>query len=218
MSKKRNFYVLVAVAASVFIFYIIYMYGFRDPGASSFLSHKPGSRYPENKGVWMAVMRVHAILASAAMIIGIVNFSKTFQNKFRKWHRINGYLYLLCVFFVVLTSGYMAPYSTGGRTTSIAFNVLSMIWFAMTVIAIVKAKKKQIDQHRKWIVRSFAFCFTNMFIHLYTSILHYGFQMPYTESYTIGIYAAIITLFALAEYAIRHVLDIRPEIAKAIAN
>lgn len=208
MNKNKKLYGVVAIAAFVFIFYIVYMYFFRDPDASGFLSTKTDTRRPPDVEAWLNVMRVHAILASIAMVLGIINFSKRFLRKFRTWHRINGYLYLMCVVFVVLSSGYMAPYSTGGKTTSIAFNLLSMVWLAMTIAAIVKIKKKQIVRHQKWAVRSFAFCFTNMFIHLYTSILHYGFGVPYVDSYTVGIYGTIATLFLLAEYVIRNILDL----------
>lgn len=211
IAKKKKLYGLVSFAAFVFIFYITYMYFFRDPGASAFLSAKPDTRYPSDVAAWLKVMRVHAVLACIAMALGIVNFSKRFLQNYRTWHRINGYLYLICVIVVVVTSGYMAPYSTGGRITSIAFNLLSMVWLAMTIAAIVKIRKKQLIRHQKWVVRSFAFCFTNMFIHLYTSILHYGFGISYADSYTIGIYATIVTLFALAEYVIRNILELRSE-------
>ncbi|GKU77546.1 DUF2306 domain-containing protein [Paenibacillus sp. L3-i20] len=205
MVKNKRLYGLVIFVAFVFINYVVYMYFFRDPDASRFLSHKSVKRPPDVE-LWLNVMRVHAILACVAMIVGITNFSKRFLRSFPKWHRINGYLYLICVFFVVLSSGYMAPYSTGGKINSVAFNLLSMVWFAMTVIAIIKIRKKQLDQHRKWNIRSYAFCFTNMFIHLYSSILHYGFGVSYVESYTIGIFATIPTLFILAEYVIKMVL------------
>ncbi|SMF81022.1 Uncharacterized membrane protein [Paenibacillus uliginis N3/975] len=218
MNKNKKLYGVVAIAAFVFIFYIVYMYFFRDPNASAFLSTKTDTRRPPDVEAWLKVMRVHAILACIAMVLGIVNFSKRFLRKFRTWHRINGYLYLLCVVVVAVTSGYMAPYSTGGRITSIAFNLLSMVWLAMTIAAIVKIKKKQIVRHQKWAVRSFAFCFTNMFIHLYTSILHYGFGVPYVDSYTVGIFATIATLFLLAEYVIRNILELHTHNASTGIN
>jgi len=39
----------------------------------------------------------------------------------RTFHRINGYVYLISVLIVVITSGYMAPYATGGKAVCIAF-------------------------------------------------------------------------------------------------
>jgi hypothetical protein len=54
-------------------------------------------------------------------------------------------------------------------------------------------------------VRSFVFCFTNLFIHLFTDILHEGFGMKYEISYTIGVYGTIFFNFIMAEFVNRYV-------------
>ncbi|MCU6712201.1 DUF2306 domain-containing protein [Paenibacillus sp. J5C_2022] len=109
MNKKNKLFGLVFLMMLVFISYIVYMYVFRDPDATAFLSHKPDDRSPDRMNAWLGVMRVHAILASMAMIAGLINFIPAVWRKFRLWHRVSGYLYLSCVAVVVLTSGYMAP-------------------------------------------------------------------------------------------------------------
>jgi uncharacterized membrane protein YozB (DUF420 family) len=112
---------------------------------------------------------------------------------------MNGYAYVVSV-VVVVTSGYMAPYATGGKPNSMAFNLM---WPAMTIAAIVRIKKKRVDKHRKWMIRSYAFCFTNMFIHAITFVVHEGLNMEYPASYTVGVYGSIVLLLLLAEIVIR---------------
>ncbi|MCU6712202.1 hypothetical protein M6D81_26225 [Paenibacillus sp. J5C_2022] len=46
---------------------------------------------------------------------------------------------------------------------------------------------------------------------MYTSILHHGFGLSYTVSYSIAIYATILSLFLLAEFVIRSILELRPD-------
>ncbi|MCZ4142412.1 hypothetical protein BZG17_31980, partial [Escherichia coli] len=103
-----------------------------------------------------------------------------------------GYVYVVSVLMVVLTSGYRAPYSTGGRINSIAFNVINLIWPIMTITAVVQIKKKRIVKHRNWMIRSYAFCFTNMLIHLITLLFNEGFGMAYASSYTYGVYGSLV--------------------------
>ncbi|MDI5791052.1 DUF2306 domain-containing protein [Bacillus licheniformis] len=59
---------------------------------------------------------------------------------------------------VTLSSGYMAPHSTGGRAVSIAFNMVNMYWPAATVISVIKARRNQFTKHRNWMIRSYLFC------------------------------------------------------------
>ncbi|WCF08469.1 DUF2306 domain-containing protein [Paenibacillus thiaminolyticus] len=75
----------------------------------------------------------------------------------------------------------------------------------ITVVAIVNIKKKRMIRHRAWMIRSYAFCFTNLTIHLLTFALHEGMGLPYPASYTAAVYATILLLFGLAEIIIRRI-------------
>ncbi|GLI04485.1 hypothetical protein YDYSG_05150 [Paenibacillus tyrfis] len=52
-------------------------------------------------------------------------------------------------------------------------------------------------------IRSYAFCFTNMFIHLITFLFHQGFGLVYATSYTIGVYGSIVLLLVIPDVIIR---------------
>ncbi|OCT11267.1 hypothetical protein A8709_06215 [Paenibacillus pectinilyticus] len=203
MSTSHKAYLLMVSVAALFIIYVLYANFVHDPQATAFLSHKVDLKHPVNRPVWLKVMNVHIIFACMAMISGAVNFASFVLRKHRKFHRLNGYLYVLSVVIVDLTSGFMAPYATGGKATSMGFDLLNIVWLAMTITAIVKIKKKQMNQHRKWMTRSYAFVFTNLMIHAISSLLHNGFGLTYTTSYTIAVYGAIVCLAAAAELVIR---------------
>lgn len=65
---------------------------------------------------------------------------------------------------------------------SMGFNALNIIWLLITITAIVQIRKKRIIRHRNWMIRSYAFCFTNMGIHLITSLCHQGFGLDYAAA------------------------------------
>ncbi len=174
-----------------------------DPGAEAFLSYKTGLKRELNLPVWLNVMHVHVAFACIAMAAGLLNFSNQIFEKSRKFHRINGYVYLVSVLLVVITSGYMAPYATGGKISSMGFNALNILWLLITIMALLQIKKKRIIQHRNWMIRSYAFCFTNMLIHLITSLFHQGFGLLYVTSYAIGVYGSIVLLLVIPNVIIR---------------
>lgn len=89
------------------------------------------------------------------------------------------------------------------------FNALNLIWLFITVMAFVQIKKKRIAQHRSWMIRSYAFCFTNMFIHLITSLLHQGLGLVYATIYTFGVYGSLVLLLILPGIVIRKTVSKR---------
>ncbi|PAD33098.1 DUF2306 domain-containing protein [Paenibacillus sp. 7523-1] len=203
--KKTNMAYRVLVGVSIiFILYSLVRHYVFDPEATAFLSHKTGLKRELNLPVWLKIMYIHVAFACLAMAAGLVNFSRFMLEKHRKIHRINGYVYVVSVMMVVLTSGYMAPYSTGGKINSIAFNIINIIWPVMTVMAIVHIKKKRIVKHRNYMIRSYAFCFTNMLIHLITFTFNEGFGLDYASSYTFGLYSSLVLLLILPDMIIRY--------------
>jgi uncharacterized membrane protein len=174
-----------------------------DPGAEEFVSHKTNLKRELNLPVWINVMYVHVVFACVAMAAGLLNFSKQMFEKSRKLHRVTGYVYVVSVLLVVLTSGYMAPYATGGKISSMGFNALNIIWPFITMMAVLQIKKNRIIRHRNWMIRSYAFCFTNMLIHLIATLFHHGFGFSYVTSYTIGVYGSIVLLLVIPAIIIR---------------
>lgn len=207
MNKQKNFFRLLVCISIVFIVYAVVYNYIIDPGAEKFLSHKTGLTRELNVPVWLNVMYIHVAFACVAMAAGLLNFSKRVFAKSRKFHRLNGYLYFVSVLIVVLTSGYMAPYATGGKIVSIGFNAINIIWPLITIIALVQIKKKRMTQHRNWMIRSYAFCFTNMVLHLIAAVVNRGFGLDYPTSYTIGVYGAIVVLLVIPAIVIRLIGD-----------
>lgn len=203
--KSKNLYLIMIAVSIGYMLYVTYVHFIHDPQATEFLSRKTELSRALNIPVWLNVMYVHLIFACMAMAAGAVNFSASLLRKRRTLHRVIGYLYIVSVFIVCLTSGYMAPYSTGGKINSIAFNLINMIWLGITIAALVQIRRKQVNKHRKWMVRSYAFCFTNMFIHAFTFVLSDLFGIAHVAGYTIGVYGTIVLNFGLAELVIRYV-------------
>ncbi len=200
---RTALYMPAAAVLFLYVFYLLAMNFFVDPGAETFRSHKTDLGRPLDESVWVKVMGVHVAFACVAIGTGFVNvFSRNHATN-RKVHRLNGYAYVIAVLVVVLTSGYMAPYATGGKISSIGFNALNMIWLFVTAMALIHIYKKRMLLHRKWMIRSYVFCFTNLSIHLLTFALHRVFGVDYVASYTAGLYGTIALLLLAPEALFR---------------
>jgi len=189
----------------IFIAYAVYMNLMFDPQGSSFFAQKSSVERPANEKLWATIMQIHVITACLALASGAANFSSKLLSWRPRIHRIIGYVYVAAIVIVDLTSGYMAPFATGGKLTSIPFNLINIVWPAMTIAAIVSIRRQRISSHRKWMIRSYAFCFTNMVLHLIRFVLHDGFGLTYTLSYILGVYSSIILIVIAAEIIVRRI-------------
>ncbi|MCQ6563796.1 DUF2306 domain-containing protein [Paenibacillus mendelii] len=203
MEKRQSFYKLIACVSLIYILYALVNNYIIDPGAEAFLSYKTDLKHELKTRVWITVMYIHVGFACVAMAAGLINFSARSYEKHRRFHRVNGYVYITSVLVVVLTSGYMAPYATGGKINSMGFNLLNILWLVLTTTALVHIYKQRILQHRRWMVRSYTFCYSNMLIHLFTFILHQMIGVAYITSYTIGLYGSIVILLVAPEVFFR---------------
>ncbi|WP_366248068.1 DUF2306 domain-containing protein [Terribacillus aidingensis] len=194
----RILYKMLLLFISIYVIYTLADNYLLDHRAAFFLEQKIDLRASFHLPLWLDVMYVHVFVACLATLSGAVNFSRGLAWHKRKFHRINGYVYAVSVMLVSLTSGYLAPYATGGKLVSVPFNLVNLFWPIMIVVAIVHARKGRLDKHQHWMIRSYLFCFTNMFIHLISSVLFQA-GMDYTLSYTIGVYGSIAVNLLIAE-------------------
>ncbi|TYP73393.1 putative membrane protein DUF2306 [Paenibacillus methanolicus] len=228
LERRETFYLLIASVVLLYILYALLNNYVLDPGAEAFLGYKTDLKRELKPSIWLKVMYVHVGFACVAMASGLANFSR-YKNlvylrsdaslaakdgasrfalvrgyaRHRGFHRANGYVYVASVLIVVLTSGYMAPYATGGKVSGMGFNLLNILWLIATTTALVHIFKKRVVRHRQWMLRSYAFCFTNMLIHLLAFVLHDMSGIAYVTSYTIGVYGAIALVLAVPELLIR---------------
>ncbi|QRG68630.1 DUF2306 domain-containing protein [Brevibacillus choshinensis] len=203
MDRRPFIYKLLVCVSLIYVLYVLINNVVIDPGAEMFLSHKTSPGRELKPRIWLTVMYIHVGFACIAMASGLINFSTRSYEKRRSFHRVNGYVYVTSVLFAVLTSGYMAPYATGGKMSSIGFNLLNILWLVMTATALVHILKKRIPLHRRWMIRSYAFCFTNMLIHLLTLVFHQMIGLDYVTSYTLGLYSSIALLIIAPEVLFR---------------
>lgn len=202
MNSKIIYRGLVALAIISILWTILNRF-LLDPGAADFLLQKSGLKRTINVPVWITVLDIHIVFASIALLTGAMNFSNRVLQHYRMLHRMAGYVYLLSVLIVLLTSGYMAPYATGGKFVSVMFNLWNIAWFIVTSIAFISIKRKNIVGHRKWMIRSYAFCFTNLAIHLFMILFLDMLHMAYSAAYSYSVFSSILVLLLLAEAVIK---------------
>ena len=116
----------------------------------------PGSEIAQHFAPAKWYVMLHGGFAGLALILGAFQFSNRLRAKFLKVHRALGYVYITCVF----VGGPIAiPVALRVDTLSLvaASAVQSFGWIVCTAIALACVRSGNIAQHRRWMIRGYAF-------------------------------------------------------------
>lgn len=134
--------------------------------------------------IWNFIFYTHIFLAGLALLIGWTQFSSKLRNKNIAIHRMTGKVYVVSTLVSSIAGIYVGIFATGGLITSIGFICLGVIWFYTTLMAYVYIRNKQILQHQKMMIYSYAACFAGATLRIWLPILGIIFG-DFITAYTI---------------------------------
>jgi uncharacterized membrane protein len=101
----------------------------------------------------------HGVAGACALLLGPMQFSDRLRNRFKRLHCVVGRIYVAGV-FVAAPFGFYIQYFQermgDPRSFSIAAAVDAGLWMTTTGIALVLILKGRVQEHRRWMTRSFA--------------------------------------------------------------
>jgi uncharacterized membrane protein len=98
----------------------------------------------------------HTLAGIIALLAGPIQFSSRIRQRYLKFHRVVGRIYVICVFVGSFTGIALAAGRPGLPGTSMQ----AAAWMVCTIAAFITARNRQIVQHRQWMARSYAVTFT----------------------------------------------------------
>ena len=98
----------------------------------------------------------HTVCGMIALLAGPVQFSTRIRQRYLKFHRVLGRVYVVAVFVGAFTGIALAAGRPGLPGTSMQ----AAAWIVCTTAAFITARNRHIVQHRQWMIRSYAVTFT----------------------------------------------------------
>jgi uncharacterized membrane protein len=104
----------------------------------------------------------HATGGIIALLSGPLQFSNRLRRRMPKFHRILGRIYVISVFIAAPLAVVMSKHRHDPRAIHfVAANIVQAgTWFLVTAAAILTARNHYFQQHREWMIRSYAVTFT----------------------------------------------------------
>jgi uncharacterized membrane protein len=123
------------------------------------LLHKPSERAYLGSIYFLIVP--HILAGVTALLSGPVQFSSRIRRLYPKFHRILGRTYVIAVFVAAPLAIAMAARRRGPHMFFFPANVIqASTWMVTTAAAFLTARNRHFQQHREWMVRSYAVTFT----------------------------------------------------------
>lgn len=120
---------------------------------------------------WNMSFYTHIIFGGIALLIGWTQFSARIRSNNLNIHKQIGKIYLIAVILSSIAGIYIGFFATGGLISSLGFISLGIIWFYTTLKAYLYIKHKQIEQHQRMMIYSYAACFAAVTLRLWLPLL-----------------------------------------------
>ena len=154
---------------------------------------------------WRYSFYIHVFTSVLIITSGLLQFSKTILNKYTKIHRISGFIYLSVT---LLISGpaalVMSFYANGGYPAQTSFVILSLLWIGTSFLAYHFVRRKNYEQHGKWMVRSYALTLSAVSLRLYSYLFDvFHFTMDPVDLYILLSWLSWTVNLLIAEILIK---------------
>jgi uncharacterized membrane protein len=153
--------------------------------------------------IWKAAFYTHVFSSTLTLLAGFTQFSSEFLRKHRKLHKLFGSIYAWDILAINFPAALiMAVYANGHLPSKIAFLILDSLWFWFTLKAIIEVKKGHIQNHRNYMMRSYALTLSALTLRTWKIILTNATDFPPETIYMMDAWLGFVPNLIFAEWLI----------------
>jgi len=154
-------------------------------------------------GIWKTAFYIHVFSAILLLMAGFTQFSGYIQREYKRIHRFIGKMYVFNILVINFPAAMiMAIYANGLLPSKIAFVILDSLWFWFTLKAFIEVKRKHFDNHRDFMIRSYALTFSAITLRTWKLILSNSFPLDPLSIYMMDAWLGFVPNLLLAEWII----------------
>ncbi|MEH7390148.1 DUF2306 domain-containing protein, partial [Bacillus sp. JJ1474] len=197
---------IVIMFAIVLTISAIVRYFVMDPATSNTTLVEQGmNMYDFHYQPWNIVLFAHIMTASLAILIGPFQFFKKLRNKRKSLHRNMGKIYVVSILISGITGIYLSYFAFGGVISKLGFFSLSTAWLITAYLAYKNIRMKRIQEHERWMYRSYAVTFVAVTFRIWSAVIGYSLD-NFELGYTAAIWVSLVGNLVIMEYWLRRKL------------
>jgi hypothetical protein len=149
---------------------------------------------------------LHGVPAALTLLLGPFQFLSGFRNRYPKYHRVAGRIYLVSVLVGSVAGLVSALMSTSGFPAQVGFVLLVIAWLYSGWRAYQAARHRKFLEHRIWMIRNYSLTFAAVLLRVFI-VAGFGIQslspsLSFGEIYTAAVWSSILISYLCAEWFI----------------
>lgn len=125
---------------------------------------------------------VHLIGGALAITLGALQLNSRIRRNHLAVHRWLGRCYCIAVLAGGSAGITLATMADGGLPSSIGFGMLGVLWIGSTVTAYICIRRRRVDLHRAWMLRSYGLTFAAVTLRIWLPLSQVA-GLPFLPSY-----------------------------------
>jgi uncharacterized membrane protein len=110
---------------------------------------------------------IHATASATALLLGPFQFLTALRRRSPRVHRWLGRCYVAACFIGGAAGLILATGVSAGPIAGAGFFALAVAWLTTTAVALIAARARRFERHRRWMIRSYALAFAAVTLRLY---------------------------------------------------
>lgn len=159
-------------------------------------------------GWYLPAYYAHVLVGGVILLVGFFQLFTKYSLRFPLVHKYVGRFYVYGILFFSAPGGFvMSFFIDRGNWVFISFILQSFLWFVFTGIAFKKIIERNLAEHRKWMIRSYALTFAAVTLRLYVFIFNDHVELSSTKAYALIAWASWTINLILAEIYLARIKD-----------
>lgn len=125
---------------------------------------------------------LHLIGGALAITLGALQLNRRIRRDHLAVHRWLGRCYCLAVLVGGSAGLTLATMADGGLPSSIGFGMLGVLWIGSTATAYICIRRRRVDLHRAWMLRSYGLTFAAVTLRIWLPLSQVA-GLPFLPSY-----------------------------------
>ncbi|MFT6508198.1 MAG: hypothetical protein ACI92O_000007 [Colwellia sp.] len=149
----KCWFAVAVIGQWIMVYYVIAHYGGELLAGNTDVLESPNGHQSG-----LIALIIHVIIAVVTMGFGPLQFIPKIREKFPKFHRINGRIYLVTIFIGSILGLYLVwgyEKMPGGNAMFVAMNIMVLLIITFAFLTLRYAIARNIVQHRQWALRLF---------------------------------------------------------------
>jgi uncharacterized membrane protein len=144
---------------------------------------------------------IHIYAGTIALALGTLQVYKPLRSAYPKLHRWTGRFYVLFVMIAVAMSFGLSP-RLSAFGTELGRQVGASLWAIFTILGVIAIRRSDIEGHRRWMFRSYAFAYMGITFMVLSAIRSVT-GIPLEYGYPAVIHLSFVVNMSVCELVLR---------------